>query len=245
VNAPGLTLVLPDLHAPQHNPASLAAILALMSEQRFAEVVLLGDACEFVSCSWFGGPEALKSYKAEALEVRAVLRQIRALHEGRITLTVGNHDGRPDQKVEKLAPQLHGSIVEEVGFAALGIDVVPEDQQPVTRGRCRFIHGHQDCGKFPSVYHARKMADLYGLPGTAVIYGHTHSSQTFSRRMHGGVSTAYGLGCLELRPKWQRGVSGWTQEFAVADCSSGWVQPLRIEGGAFYWGGRRFGAASA
>jgi predicted phosphodiesterase len=235
-----MTLIIPDLHAPLHNPASLGAILALMSKHTFDEVILLGDACEFVSCSWFGGPEALRSYKQEAHEAAQALMQIRNLHSGPITLTIGNHDGRPDAKVEKIAPQLHGSIVEEVGFAAMGITLVPENEQPITRGRIRFIHGHQDSGKFPSVYHARRMADLYGLPGVAVVYGHTHSSQTFTRKMHGGVSTAYGLGCLELRPTWQRGVSGWTQEFAIAYPNEGVVQPIRIENGTFWWGGNQF-----
>lgn len=236
----GLTLVIPDLHAPQHDPDALGAVLSLMRSHTFDEVVLLGDAAENVSCSWFGGPEALRSYKGEAAEARRVVEQIRSLHSGRMTLTTGNHDRRADQKLEKAAPQLVGSVVDEIGYQSMGIDVIPEDAV-LTRGRIKFIHGHQTFrGPNIPTYHARVMADLYGMPGWSVVYGHTHRSQVFTRRMDEGPTTAYGLGCLERKPHWQKGVSGWTQEIAVAHVDSGHVQPIRIVDGSLWFGCQRF-----
>ncbi len=235
-----LILVVPDIHAPQQDEKAYGALLAMMREHRFREVVLLGDAIECVSCSWYGGPAALQSYKDECAKARAVLKRLLALHSGPVTLTVGNHDSRPDQKVEKTAPQLHGSIVDEMRWNELGVTVVAEDAQPITRGHLRLLHGHQDSGKFPAMYHARKMADLYGLPGGSVIYGHTHKDQTHSRPMHGGPARAYGLGCLERRPRWLKGADSWTASVAVADPDTGCVNVLPIVNGALFYGGVRY-----
>jgi predicted phosphodiesterase len=237
----GLLLVVPDIHAPMQDEAAFGAVLSLMRSHRFAELVLLGDAVELVSCSWFGGPQALVSYKDECRVARTVLKRLLALHDGPVTLTIGNHDGRADQKVEKNAPQLHGSIVDEMRWAELGVTVVPEDAQPITRGRLRLLHGHQDSGRFPALYHARKMCDLYGLPGQAVIYGHTHKDQSHSRPMHGGPARAYGLGCLEKRPHWLKSCDAWTHSVAVADPASGIVNVLPIVDGALWYGGVRYG----
>ena len=241
-NVSPLILVIPDIHAPQQDNAAFGAVLAMMVDHKFKELILLGDACEFVSLSWFGGPSAMRPYKDEALEARAVLKQILALHAGPVTLVKGNHDNRPDQKVEKMAPQIHGSIKDEVGFEELGITLIPEDKQPIVRGKISFIHGHQDTGKFPALYHSRKMADLYGLPASAVVYGHTHKDQTFSRPMHGGPARAYGLGCLERRPDWLKGAESWTHSIATADPLTGSVQVLPICGGVLWYGSQRYSA---
>ena len=243
-----LILVIPDLHAPNHDPMALEAVLGLMEAQKFAEVILLGDAVECVSCSWFGGPESLRAWKEEARQAAVALMAIRMRHDGPITLLEGNHDVRPELKVERVAPQLCGSIQEQVGYANMGIAVIPEREQPVRRGRCLMLHGHTDLpSKSPPVYHARRLCDVYSQPLVSVLYGHTHRAQTFTRAIYlegstWSTSTAYGLGCMEKRPKWLKGVLGWCQECAVVHPESGTVQVLRINDGALWFGGRRFGA---
>lgn len=234
----GLRLVVADLHAPNQDERAFKALLAMMADNRFAELVLLGDAVELASLAWWGGPTTLESYKSDAQKARQTLNRLVAQHNGPVTLVEGNHDRRGDQRVERTIPQLHGSIKDEIGWDELGVRIVPEAQQPLVRGRLRFIHGHQDCGRFPPLRYAFKLATLYGSPGDSIVYGHTHKDQCDSKPMHGGPVHAYGLGTLEQRPAWLKGADSWTCSVAVADPESGCVQVLPIRDGVMFYGGR-------
>ena len=239
----GLRLVVADLHAPNQDERAFKALLAMMADNRFAELILLGDAVELASLAWWGGPTTLQAYKDEAIKARHVLNRLLAQHGGPTTLVIGNHDGRADQKVERSAPQLHGSIKDEIGWDALGVRLVQEDQQPLIRGRLRFIHGHQDCGRNPPLRYAFKLAQLYGEPGTSVIAGHCHRDQSDSKPQHGGPVMAYLLGTLESRPKWLKTADSWTCSVAVADPESGCVQVLPIRDGVMWFGGVRYSSS--
>jgi predicted phosphodiesterase len=237
----GLLLVVSDLHAPNQDDRAFKALLQMMADNQFAELILLGDAVELASLAWFGGPTTLQSYADEAKAARAVLKALLAHHSGPVTLVCGNHDLRPDQKVERTAPQLHGSIKDEIGWSELGVRLVPENAQPLVRGKCLFIHGHQDCGRTPPLRYAWKLAQLYGTPGSSVVAGHCHRDQSDSKAQHGGPVMGYILGTLEKRPHWLKTADSWTCSIAVADPESGIVQVLPIREGVMWYGSKRYG----
>ena len=202
-----------DVHVPDHDRALWDSCLQFIKERKPDEVIIGGDFLELASCSQHGGdPEAPSLAEDLRYGRRAIKQLMAAAGDAKITYIEGNHETRLQRSVASFHPNIHGviSIPEQLGLFDLGIDWVPEEEQPIARGHLHFLHGH-----YTNKHHAAKHVLEYGA---SVTYGHTHVPQVFmtsdvSRTVHG----AYGMPCMRsLDPSWMRGrPSNWTNGFGV------------------------------
>ena len=240
--------ILADLHIPDEDKPALAAAMAILKERQPDEVVLLGDVGEFESCSQHS--PSLQRYSDDLAAVRGFLQRLRELvPDARITLAEGNHESRFRRTIGTLLPTLAGAhrIETDLGLAELGIEYIPEDAQPIRRGKLVMLHGHQ-IGTYLPKYVAAKLADVYGEAGGTVVCAHGHREQWYERPMAGGNAIGVSLPCLRtLRPTWLHGrEAGWSHGMAWVTLEGGApvLEQIEIREGPAYWGGVTFGTAA-
>lgn len=245
-------LVLSDVHVPEHDRKVWQTSLAIARDLRPHEVVLLGDFLEMASCSQHGGAE-LEKLTEDFMAGRMALKEIREAvgSDCRITYLEGNHESRLTRFLMSKAPQLRDSLSFQVGLTLdqLDVDWISEAKQPITRGDLDLTHGHQDLRERPSKYHGGKMADVYGRPGRAVLYGHTHKPQVYTRPTVGGHATAVGLGCARsLAPGWLHGAqAGWVHQIALVyltPAGRSHIYPITFTHGQTVLNGKLYGAVT-
>lgn len=242
---PYTLLALPDMHVPDHDSASLDAILQYASDQPFDEFIQLGDFLNLDSVSGHN-PDAtliregarIKDDLDAGNEVLDQIDEVLDSHGRKVvkTLIKGNHEWRLDRYIEK-NPALFGqlSIEEGLHLRERGYNYV----RSYPHGELYQVgHAHFFHGIFCSGNHAKRHVERYGVN---IFYGHVHSVQTHSVQRHGKGSTIVGqsLGCLcEYNPPYMVGrPDDWQLAFAVF-----WFRPdglfnysvIRIFEGGFY-----------
>jgi predicted phosphodiesterase len=240
------------VHHPEHDGGFWSAIIEWIQVNRPDEIILAGDFCEFSSMSQHS--KVVESMLDEDFVAgRQGLVSLReAAPDARITYLAGNHETRVDRWLAENAPQLKRIVTVPKGLdlESLNVEWVPEEKQPVRRGRLAVLHGHQFLGKYGPKFHSMKAADIYAAEaGSVVVYGHTHTPQMFTRAVVGGQITGIGLGCgRTIGPdevRWLHGrQAGWTHQFAVAyvmPSGTATVYPVTVQRGQFIWGGRLYG----
>lgn len=215
-------LVLPDLHIrPKdengEDALSLRAVERYMAEQKWDEVLQLGDLMDFNSISSHNkdnlrsvaGATLTKDYDA----ANRILDRWQKFHSGPMTILEGNHDFRVERYIDA-HPQLEGSLEVPVGLhlKSRGIKWIPSWSQGTvyTKGKANFIHG-----LYTNDHHAKSMVSNYGVN---IFYGHLHDFQLYSKVMNGDNKTIVGqsLGCLcDYKQYWlRRRPNRWQQGFA-------------------------------
>jgi hypothetical protein len=244
-----LACVLSDLHIGQEDTAALACAEAWIAANRPATVILAGDVGEWESCSQHGTSPEAPTFRADVEAVRGWLVRLRRLvPEARLVMLEGNHETRLTRMLTSQSPALHGSLTvpDALGLAALGVEWVPEDKQPIALGSCDIAHGHQMLrGGFGPKYASGKAVDVYGSPGRSVLIGHTHRRQMYRRPMAQGYAEGVLLPCLRtLQAGWLHGeVNGWSHGFAVLTLEPGRrtaVEVVDIDRGRCWRGGRSY-----
>lgn len=105
--------VIPDLHAPFHDPSMVAEMLAATAG--FEVAVVMGDVMDMYSVSRFINYEKVSAMH-EIQEARALLKQILGNY-GQVHLICGNHDDRPERQLRERLPQ---DVLDLVGYMTGG-----------------------------------------------------------------------------------------------------------------------------
>ena len=219
-NRPERWIVLPDVHLPFEDKATMRAVESYISDHKWDGWLQLGDLIDFNELSRFEASNnrldkvgaIQKSYAATA----SFLDRHRALIglKARMVYIEGNHEDRITQYLEK-NPEGVGmlEVPEALQLARRHIEWVPfwSTGKLFRLGNAYFCHG-----RATGANHARKMLDKYGV---CLYGGHMHSVEFASKERWGDDKTLeYGsLGCLcRYDQKYLRGnPTAWQQSFSV------------------------------
>lgn len=209
-------LVLPDIHLPEEDTRTMAAVEQYMGDHDWDEVVYLGDLLDLglISSHNKDNLRAIKGrrlraeydYCAEMLDRHQKLAPM-----AKFTYLEGNHELRVEKYIDA-NPAMEGSMEVEVGLQLLKRKIQwVRYGTPYKLGKARFIHG-----MYTNKYHASKHVEAYG---NNIFYGHTHDIQLHSKELHGDDKTIVGqsLGCLCKydQPYLRRRPTRWQQGFGV------------------------------
>lgn len=251
-------VVVGDIHVPDHDIRAVDAFGQFLEDFKPSTLILNGDIFEFKSCSMHGGGDAWGlDVEAEFDVNKRFLRRIRraAGDDCDIKFNEGNHETRPRRLIADVLPQLQNlkkvtSMQDALDMSEQGISYTKELDQPIRLGKLIIIHGHQQSvgkkkGGMLPVHHAKKMAELYGLPGHTVVYGHSHKEQIHAVNQYHGNMKAIGLGCMaRLDPKWTDArTGGWVHQFGYGYVLPGgetYFYPVTIYNGTFVANGAQY-----
>lgn len=219
-------IVLPDLHAPKHDRASLAAVESYAAAQDLDYFFQLGDFLNFDQISRHTKNDLVAQTTVTIEEEYAVGNLILDRWDSILApktdkrMIQGNHDFRPIA-FAKEHPQIRGTLADvslSLGLKDRGWKWVPQWSRGsvTTVGRMTFLHGYSVAKN-----HAKIMYDAYG---GNVFYGHTHDTVSHSPVMFGTDNTPVAQSCGHLMlpdPDYMRGnPSRWQQAFLEF-----WVRP--------------------
>lgn len=108
-------MIMPDLHAPDHDPAALTAFLTALEVLGPDELVIIGD---FIDCKaparWSRqtAAEYANTLPGELAAGKMVLEQIRSVFDGVVSFIPGNHEHRINTYVHAYAPAVAGLVPE-------------------------------------------------------------------------------------------------------------------------------------
>lgn len=202
-------LVIPDLHIRYkakksdkgHDELSLKAVEKYMADEKWDEILYLGDVMDFHQLARFNKdvPESLCRTLSDDYRVtNAILDRHQRIvkknaPQASWTYIMGNHSDRVRVFTDKI-PQLKGIIdvdknlkLNERGFKV--VKSYPNGELHKI-GNAYFHHG-----LYTSQNHPKKTAEAYGVN---IFYGHTHDVQSYSKVLWGKDKTIVGqsLGCL-------------------------------------------------
>ncbi len=169
-------MVLPDLHAPDHDATALSAWLHAVNVVVPNELVIIGD---FIDCKaparWSKqtAAEYANTLPGELEAGKAVLEMIRGTFDGPIVFIPGNHEARISSYVNTYAPAVSGlvpSLPELLDFNTYNVEYVP---------------GVYDVAPGTIAIHGKMLSSVLGSAGQSafkermrhghsVVQGHTH-----------------------------------------------------------------------
>lgn len=162
-------LAIPDCHFPFHNQDSLTKIYALIERLKPTVVIQLGDIYDCYSFSKYPRSHDIMTPKEEIAEARlaaeALWRNVRAagFSKMRMVQLVGNHDVRPQKRIEEKYPEIASLIDLNHLWQFKSVETVIDD-------RCKFeIDGVIYTHGFRS-----KLGDHMRFLGKSVVRGHSH-----------------------------------------------------------------------
>ena len=214
------TLILSDIHVPDHDEKALKCALDFGKKNKVDEIVLAGDILDFESVSKHGGNPSPPKLKQELDEGKKFFSRLRKIFPTqKIVFIEGNHEHRLTRFLSNDASPLYGAMllpdlldlkkykIQHMRYGAV-----------YQRGKMHITHGHL-CG----VNHAQAMLKKYGVN---IVYGHTHRPQMMTSSNYASpILGAWGLGCLcKLDAGYLNGApSGWAHGFGylVTDKKSG------------------------
>lgn len=238
------TVVVSDIHIPDHDPIALAMFELWCRDFCPDEIVLNGDIAEMacVSLHDHGHTQILEQ---EIQEVSQFLRRLRDAHpKAKIVYNEGNHEDRLARYQQKHAPAL-GEIVtlpQLLGLTDLNIawNAYCPDRVYFISQKLGAVHGFA----FGEHYAAATLRKY----NVSVIVGHAHRPQYTTQPTVGqdGQHTrgCWGGGCLTevQHVSYLRHPSGWTQGWtAVYSDDDGFsVYPVNMHKHAFFWDGKKY-----
>lgn len=169
-------MVMPDLHAPDHDEVALGAFLNALDTVHPDELVIIGD---FLDCkaparwSKATAAEYADTLPGELDAGKQVLEQIRGTFDGVVSFIPGNHENRITSYVTTYAPAVAGlvpSLPDLLDFRTYDVGYHP-GVYPVAPGAIA-IHGKL----LSSVLGAAGQSAFKERMrhGTSIVQGHTH-----------------------------------------------------------------------
>lgn len=229
-------LLLYDVHAPDHDPIAIRAMLDWVSrkENRCDGIIYPGDLYDnYQISSWSHSPKKMR-FSEEIKRATALIDAIDdAVQPKRTIVKLGNHDDRWDRYLRSHAQELDGvkgTTYEEIfGLKDRGIECVPR-MHILRYHALHILHGDEWGGWGNQVNPARTAA--VKLRACAIV-GHGHQTSEHTLPSIGGTQTAcWSVGCLcNLHPEY-RMINDWNHGFAVLDTRRDWrIENRRISNG--------------
>jgi UDP-2,3-diacylglucosamine pyrophosphatase LpxH len=243
-------LILPDIHAPDHDPHALDVAIQIGQSLALDELIVSGDGMDVHALSRYT-PSAHRPIRwvderAKAVPVFAMIRDF--FPKTPITYLIGNHDVRPEKFVAAQAPQLQGlfTLPQILGLDSLDFRF-PETNRVVIGEKLLVVHGTRVRAEAGSSVQAEVRE-----AGMSVAMGHVHRRAMYdvtrtAQRLYGD-QPLFGIemGCLcsltpeylepERTANWQHGC------LVVTVFDNGFVFPelVRIDNGCAMFRGRMF-----
>lgn len=231
-------VVVPDIQAPKHDKAALAAVVKFIGDVQPDEVIQIGDALDFEGpARWTKDTREEYAFDVEQEAEdfrREFIEPVRAVYDGKFGMIEGNHDLRPRAYLEKYAPALqsksrHYHFDVLCDFASWNVDLLPAFHE--------FHPGHVATHGHLGRIGLRPVAGMTALGaamrwGKSVIMGHTHRMAAIPYTTGvGEAKTIWGVEVGNLmdpnQADYLKGTPGnWQRGFAVIHCAkSGAIQP--------------------
>lgn len=220
------TLVLSDIHAPEHDEHAVDVALQIGQALATDRIIIAGDGMDCHALSKYT-PAAHRPFRWVDERVRGVpvFGMIREMFpKTPIDYLLGNHDIRPEKFIGSQAPQLQGlfTVPQILGLDGFGFTFPADNRVLLADGKLLVIHGTKVRGEAG----ASVMAEVREA-GMSVIMGHVHRRALYevtrtAQKLQGeqpliGVE----LGCLcNLQPdylevertaNWQHGAAVVTE----------------------------------
>lgn len=222
-------LILPDLHAPNHDEVALEIVKKAAAILRPREIVILGD---WLDCEAFSSHPASSLFEEErpfATELDIVtdtLEEFRKLRS-KIVYIEGNHEQRVEKWCAKVGGQLGHDLYARISpRERLG----PYLAKWVPYAKADIVSRHEITPDLWAVHgwsHAKHSASIHQQKAVSVsiVHGHTHRAQSYARRepSTGRVLKAWSPGCLaKFQPMYRHrhGPDEWTHGFSIVYVSS-------------------------
>ncbi len=213
-------LVVPDVHAPYHDPKAFDGLLRYAADHEWDELVQIGD---------FVDNRALSSHIKDKLRLREGLRfqrdqelakelfdnlakAVRSKKPARVTVCKGNHESWADQFLDR-HPELEGALRPDEVFSAAN-KVFPYHKWRIAykTGKLHYIHGYGRGGNSQ----VRSYLNAFNVN---LVCGHLHRMEQVSKPSAHGTMSAWCVGYLgrrDLGDEYVEGPTQWQQGFAVA-----------------------------
>jgi len=217
--APGLWLVLSDLHVPYHEPAAIEAAVQYGHTEKINGIFFNGDVQDCAAVSYW--PTAKRDFPRE---IELTIDFFDFIHnefpKAKKVYKPGNHEYRLPRYFQQQAKEIVDtpivSAMEEVmGYEQRGIEFLDYFQK-VMAGKLPIIHGHE-------IPHLSKMVNaargLYLKAKTFCACSHCHSrSEHTPKTIHGDLLTCWSFGCLcDLNPDYNPFGNDWNHGFALVN----------------------------
>lgn len=230
------TLVVPDVHVPEHDPEAIETLLAVVASWRPDRIVILGD---FLDCGAWSSharqspEEGAASFLADEVgPANLLLDRLAGRAQRPIVYLEGNHEHRVARWLANHAAHLGPDLLTLASPAHLLRHRVGADGRP--RGeRSRFtwipyvgagVHSHYKIAPNLIAIHGWSCAKnaarthLEAARSCSIVHGHTHRAQAVTGRdpLTGEIYHAWSPGCLaKLHPlymannphDWSHGIS--------------------------------------
>jgi predicted phosphodiesterase len=172
-------IAVPDLHFPFHHAECLSWIYDHITLTKPDVVIQLGDLYDMYSASKFARTHDLMTPKQELAEARlaaeAFWRNVQQrAPNARCLQILGNHDVRPNKRIQEVAPELESLLNTSVLFQFSGVETTLDTSADVEIDGVIYTHG--------TFIKLGDHAKHYFQP---VVHGHTHRGATFFMRQHG------------------------------------------------------------
>lgn len=237
-----------DMQIPHQDQRAVNLAFQVMKWFRPDVVVNIGDLADGTGTSrWADGTteEVLSSILSETEGVKDYWTRVKnAAPKARLIWTLGNHDIRAIDYVDKKAPALKELITYDTlwDVTNLGIELYGYDSPPQVRMGDIWLHHGVAISK-----HAGDSvrADIENW-GVSIVRGHSHRAGTFARTWELREETLWGyeIGHLmDIKKATYSQVHNWQQAFAVGyeDGDKGSIDIISIKPDyTCYYGGRQF-----
>ena len=231
-------LILSDLHIPNHDQRSLAAVEKFMASRKRDGLVYIGDVGNFdvISSHNLGKLRLVEGERLRA-EYKAI-DEVITRHErimrkndpnARIVWLEGNHCYRVTRYLDA-HPELEGllEIPTILKLKERNIEWIPSwsEGKTLKLGKLKLHHGFYACD-----HAAKKMLQNFGMN---ICFGHTHTVQEYYSHNvdYNQAKVGVSIGCLCNRPKYLNGPSRWQQAFMIVDVDKRngnfWYNIIRI-----------------
>lgn len=244
-------LVLPDIHAPVHDPHALDVALQIGQCLDVDRVIINGDGFDANSVSRYT-PKAERPYRwvderAQAVPVFQMIRE--SFADVPITYLFGNHCRRPADFIASVAPQLQGlmSLPELLGIMDLGFEFEEDNRVILANNQLMVKHG-TSVGKESGSSVQKEVRDH----GMSIIMAHVHRRALYevtrTAQVLRGEQPLLGVepGCLcSLDPDYmeKENTANWQHGCVVVtlhDDGTYDVEPVRIHQGRAFFRGLQF-----
>lgn len=236
-------LVLPDIHVPFHDTAAIEAVIDYAKDERWDELIQLGDFVDLDVVSRFviGKPGVIEGRRlSDDYEMggRLLDRLLSAARKKnpdcKATLLEGNHEHRINRWLESY-PQLRGMLEVPIGLKLKerGVNWVEADSKGEIYKVREVAFAH---GLYFNLHHAKKTLEEFDVGD--IWYGHCHDQQEYTKSSYNNRKRRGGsLGCLcsldldyvQGRPtRWQHGFGAF-----FFGGSTYAAHRIRIDGGEF------------
>jgi predicted phosphodiesterase len=247
-----ITMVMGDVHLPQHDPKSVDIAIEWLNDHPVDTVILNGDIIDCYEISRFAQPGSPGPGLAEELrQGRKFLGRVRAAagRNAEIVFIEGNHEFRFRSYLANVAPAIVGldhniTIEDQLHFEKYGITYVPSKGErwfsTYIEAAPNVLVGHFNKISINAGYAVKGLLDKYGA---SIITGHGHCMGVSHRRHHKGNIHGYEGGCLcDLNPPYCE-PSHWAQGFIVIHELEGiapQIERVLIQDHSFVYGGIRY-----